>query len=143
MRRSSLGVFDLFSESPADHNHKVLARAPRVKHSLVLSEHGPCLVGDTITLSDASFTTKIMIHSGAGVLAPFGCVALLDTGSLQTFIQRDGLDRVLSVGAASITCEQKCVSRSWGRIRPSEDCDERAPERPFVRENERTCSLAV
>ena len=67
-----------------------------------------------ITLDDVSFTTKIAIHSGAGVLAPFGCVALLDTGSPQTFIRRDVLDRMLSVGAASIACEQKCIPRSWG-----------------------------
>ena len=53
---------------------------------------------------DASFTPKIAIHSGAGVLAPFGCVPLLDTFSPQTFVRRDVMDRMLSVGAASITC---------------------------------------
>ena len=39
-------------------------------------------------------------------MAPYSCVALLDTGSPQTFIRRDVLDRMLSVGAASAACER-------------------------------------
>ena len=103
-----------FSDAPADHSSEVLAISPGVHPSLSLSEQGPCLVEGTITLDDAYFTTKIAIHSGAGALAPSGCVALLDTGSPQTFIRRDVLDRMLSVGAASLACEQKFASRSWG-----------------------------
>ena len=75
---------------------------------------GPCLVGGIITLENASFTTKIAVHSGANALAPYGCVALLDTGSPHTFIRRDVLDRMLSVGAASVACEGNCAPRSWG-----------------------------
>ena len=55
-----------------------MAVTPGVDPSLVLPEHGPCLVGSIITLDDASFTTKIAVHSGANALAPYGCVALLD-----------------------------------------------------------------
>ena len=123
-----------FSDAPADHSPEVLAVAPSVDPSLALPEHGPCLVEGTITLDDASFTTKIAIHSGAGVLAPFGCVALLDTGCPRTFIRRDVSDRMHAVGAASIACEQKCAPRlfweGW-RIAPPKDVDACTPERPM------------
>lgn len=55
--------------------------APGIDLSLALSEHGSCLVGGTITLDDAMLTIKIAVHSGVDALAPFGCVALLATGS--------------------------------------------------------------
>ena len=92
----------------------------------------------TAALDNAAFTTKIAIHSGAGVLASYGCVALLDTGAPLPFIRRDVLDRMLSVGAASTACEQKCAPRSSGggwRIGPFEDLDESAPERPIFPRN--------
>ena len=79
----------------------------------------PAPSGGPITLDDATFTTKIAVHSVAGVLAPLGCVTLLDTGSPQTFIRRDVLDRMQSVGAAFIASEQKCAPRSWGGGRES------------------------
>ena len=110
---SPLEFSTCFSDAPADHSPEVSALAPTFDPSLALSEHGPCLVGGIITFDDASFTTKIAIHSGADVLPLFGSVALLDTGSPQTFIRRDFLDRMLSVGAASIACEQKCAPRFW------------------------------
>ena len=105
-----------FSDAPADSSPEVLAVTPRVDPSPALPEHGHCLLGRIITLVDASLTTKIAIHSGANALAPYGCVALLDTGSPQSFVRRDVLDRMLSVGAASVACEPKCAPRSWGRF---------------------------
>ena len=45
-----------FSDASADHSPEVLAGAPSVDPSLALSEHGPCLVGGTITLDDAPFS---------------------------------------------------------------------------------------
>ena len=105
-----------FSDVPADNSPEVLAVGPGIDPSLALSEHGPCLVGGIITLDDASFTTKIAAHSGANALAPFGCVALLDTCSPRTFIRRDVL-----VGAPSVACERKCAPRSRGGF------DESAP----------------
>ena len=103
-----------FSDAPANHSADVWAVAPGVNPSLALSKHGPRLVGGTITLDYAYFSTKIADHSGANALAPFGCVALFDIGSPQTFIRRDVLDRMLSVGATTTACEQKCAPRSWG-----------------------------
>ena len=101
-----------FSDAPADSSPEVLAVTPGAVPSLALPENGPCLVDGIITLDDASFTTKIAVHSGANALAPYGCVALLDTGSPQTFIIRDVLDSMLSVGVASVACERKCAPRS-------------------------------
>ena len=89
-----------FSDAPPDQSQEVLAIASDVDPGLALSEHGPCLVGGTVTLDDVSFTTKIAIHSGGDAIAPYRCVALLDTGFPQTFIQRNVLDRMLLVGAA-------------------------------------------
>ena len=53
------------SDALADRIPEVLAIASRVDSSLALSGHGHCLVGGTITLGNASFTTQIAIHSGA------------------------------------------------------------------------------
>ena len=129
-----------------DHSPEVVAVAPSVDPSLALPEHGPCLVGSTITLDDASFISKIAVYSGAGVLAPCGCVALLDTGSPQTFIRCDVLDRMLSVGATSIACEQKCAPRSCGGFGGSAPLKTSTSVRLSVQilwESEPTCSLAV
>ena len=65
-----------------------------------------------MTLDDVSFTTKVAINSGGDAIAPYRYVALLDTGSPQTFIRRDVLDRMLLVGAASAACERPCRPRS-------------------------------
>ena len=67
--RSSFGVFDLFSDAPADYRREVLAIASGVGPGLALSEHGPCVVGGTATLDDVSFTTKIAIYSGGDAIA--------------------------------------------------------------------------
>ena len=51
-----------FSDSLAYRSPDVLPVVPGVDPSLTLSEHGPSLVGGTITLDDASFATKIGAH---------------------------------------------------------------------------------
>ena len=49
-----------FSDAPADQSLDVLETASGVGPGLALSEHGPCIVGGTVTLlmDDVSFTTK-------------------------------------------------------------------------------------
>ena len=135
-----------FSDAPAHQSQEVLEITSGVGPGLALSEHGPCFVGGTVTLDDVSFTTKIAIHSGGDAMAPYSCVALLDTGSAQTFIRRDVLDRMLSVGAASAACERPCNPRSW------EGFGESAPLRTstsirlsvqFFRVNGPTCSCLL
>ena len=63
---------------------------------------------------DVFFATEISMHSGENAIAPNACTALLGTGSPQTFIRRDVLDRKLTVGAASLACEWPSSPRSWG-----------------------------
>ena len=135
-----------FSDAPDDQSQERLEIASGVGPGLELSEHGPCLVGGTVTLDDVSFTSKIAIHSGGDAMAPYRCAALLDTGSPQTFIRRDVLSRMLLVGTASAACEGPCSPRSWGGF------GESAPLRTstsirlsvqFFRGNEPTCFLAV
>ena len=105
-----------FSDAPADQSQEGSEIAPGVDPSLALSRNGPCLVGGTVMLQDDSFTAKIAIHSGGDAIAPYRCVALLDTDSPKTFIRRDVVDRMLLVGAASVLCERCCSPRSWGSL---------------------------
>ena len=73
-------------------------------------------------------------------------MALLDNGSPQTFIRPNVLDRMLSVGAASVACERKCAPRSWGGFGESTPLQTSTSVRlrvQFFRADEPTCSLAV
>ena len=99
-----------------------------------------------MTLDDVSFTTDRAVHSGEDAIAPYRCVALLDTGSPQIFIRRDVLDRVLTVGAASSACERPSSPRSWGGFGKSAPLRTATHIRLSVRffhDKETTCSLAV
>ena len=120
-----------FPGAPADQRPEVLAIASRGTSDRAWPEHGPCLVGDTVTLDDVFFTTKIAIHSGGDAIAPYRCTALLDTGSPQTFIRRDVLDRMLSVGAASSAQQPSLLGWFW-RIRPFTDRDPHPSERSIL-----------
>ena len=60
-----------FLDAPDDQSPEVLAIASRGASDLALPEHGPCLVGGTVTLDDVSFTTEIAIHSGGDANAPY------------------------------------------------------------------------
>ena len=134
-----------FSDAPADISPEGLAVTAGVDPSPALPEHGPCFVGGIITLDDASFTTKIVVR-GANALAPYGCVVLLHTGSPQTFIRRDVLDRTLSVEAGSFACERTCAPRSRGGFGASAPLHTSTSIRlsvQFFRADESTCSLAV
>lgn len=62
-------------------------------------------------------------------------LALLDAGSLKTFIRRDVLGRMLSKGAASAEGAHNYSHLSWGVVLPSlpppyENIDERPHKRP-------------
>ena len=102
------------SGAHADRSPEVLAIASRGASDRALPEYGPCLVEGTMTLDDISFTTDIAIQSGGDAIAPYRCTAIIDTGFPQTFIRREVLDRMLSIGTASLACERPSSSRSWG-----------------------------
>ena len=95
------------SDAPEDNSPAVLGVTPGVDPSLTLTEHGPCLVGGIITLDDVSCTVNKAAYSGANALTSFGC-------SPQTFIRRDVLNSMLSVGEESVVCGRQCAPRSWG-----------------------------
>ena len=100
---------------PSDHGGDVLAVMSVVhsgQHPLLLAEQGPRLVAGVVTMDDSSFTTKIQIHSGL-VAAQLGCVALLDTGSPQTFITTHALETMKRAGASSAICERHTPPRCW------------------------------
>ena len=53
-----------FSDAPADQSRAFLERASGVGPGFSLSNHGPCLVGGTVTLDDVSLTSTIAVRSG-------------------------------------------------------------------------------
>ena len=123
-----------FSNSPADNKHEVLAAVSGVDPSLTLSEHGPCLVGGIIALDDASFNTKVAVHSAELTLS-----RLLVAWRSSTLVPH----RPSSGARCWIACSR------WGphpsranenvpldpmgvwRICPSANFDKRPPERLF------------
>ena len=107
------------SDAPADQRRDVLEIDSGVGPGLALSEHDPCLGGGTLTLNDVSFTTKIAINSGGDAIAPYRWVVLLGTGSPQTLIRLDVLDRMRLAGTASTGCERPCSPPSWFDFRES------------------------
>ena len=66
-------------------------------------------------MDHSSFTTKIKIHSGP-VAVQLDCVALLDKGSSQTFINTHALKSMERVGVAAAICERHTLPRSWGAM---------------------------
>ena len=79
-----------------------------------LPEYGPDLVEGTIALHDASFTTKSIVNSGTTASTVFGCAALLNTGSPQTFIRLGVLEQMLAGGTAAFNCDQGYAPCYWG-----------------------------
>ena len=77
-----------FSDAPPDQSQDGLEIASGVGPGVALSEHGPCLVGGTVTLliDDVSFTTK---SANIAEETSHRCVAIFDTGSPQTFLRRN------------------------------------------------------
>ena len=68
---SLLPFSTFFSDAPADQSQEILEIAFGVGPGLALPEHGPCLVGGTVTLDGVSFTTNIAIHSGGDAMTPY------------------------------------------------------------------------
>ena len=69
-----------------------------------LSEFGSDLVSGTALMDDASFTTRIGIHSGVRATRSLMAVALPDSGSPQTFITASCWQHIVNAGAADDHC---------------------------------------
>ena len=98
---------------PDDHASEVrLAQEQRIDAPLI-PEQGPDLIGDVVTMDDATFTTSLSLHSGASTTSRFNCRALLDTGSPQSFIHQEALDQMVATGAADASCVRSTTPRTW------------------------------
>ncbi len=79
-----------------------------------IPEHGPCLTGGVLTVDDSSFTTKVLVHSGPTATKRCTLVALLDTGSPQSFITATAVEQLKASSSASDQCIRHAQPRSWG-----------------------------
>ena len=85
---------------------------PSITQTSPRPEQGSCLVAGTVTLYDDSFRTNINIQSDPAAMHP-GCVALLCTGSPQTFINSNALKIVNATVAATVVCERRSLCGRW------------------------------
>ena len=93
----------------------------------------------------STFASKTKIHGGP-TSAQYGCVALLDTGSSQSFITRNDWDNVVQSGAATTVYETQTSPRSWGGFGESLPLHTSTTVRLSVQllhNNQPTASLAV
>ena len=93
----------------------------------------------------SSFTTKIKMHSGPAGMQ-LGCVALLDTGSPQTFIHTEPLESMKRAGSTSAICERHTPLRSWagsGKFQPLQTSTALRLSVHFFHDDHPTVSLAV
>ena len=100
------------SEDPIRSPSEDPIRSPSSAKSLI-PEQGPGLVDGIITVDDASYTTQILTHCGPATSA-FGCVALLDTGSPQSFVSASTWAAMKASGAASSAFGTRTQPRCWG-----------------------------
>ena len=103
---------------PSDHDAHVWAVSgasdPISLIDPLLPQQGPGLVGGVITVDDESYTTQFFYPLRFGHLSTFGCVALLDTGSPQPFINARTWASMNFSGAASAPFEKRTPPRCWG-----------------------------
>ena len=76
-----------FTDSvPDDHAPEVLLAQDQRIGAPLIPEQGPDLIGGLVTMDEATFTTLLSLNSGVSTTSRLNCRALLDTGSLQSFI---------------------------------------------------------
>ena len=90
----------------------VMSAAYSSQHPPCLAEQGLCCFWCSRTMDGFAVTSKIAIHGGS-VDVQLGCVALLDTGSPQTFINTHAVESMKCAGAASAICKRRTPPRSW------------------------------
>lgn len=102
---------------PADHTLDMLniaSSSPSADDDLpTLAEHGPCLVGRTVSIDYAYFCTRVTLHRGPTATAQLACVNLPDTGFPLVPVYRC-LGSNESPGAGSTHCSCATQPRSWG-----------------------------
>ena len=146
LRSTGYGRFTPYA--PADHHSDVLSVVDTQSRDGIASlpEHGPCLIGGTISIDDPTFTTRVQIHSGTTARARYACVALLDTGSPASFIHEQAWEQMKITGAATTACERNTPPRAWGGFGTSAPLQTTKTVRvsvQFLRGEEPTASLGV
>ena len=137
MPRPPVGVFDLFSDAPADHSPEGLAVASSIDPCLALPEHGPCLVGSTITLDDPQQSWRprnfwLCGASGHWLPTDFHSTRCFGSHTLGW----GGIHRVRAEMRLSFV-------GGLGESAPSQNFEECTLKNPLLRESEPACSLAV
>ena len=85
-----------------------------IKGKDLLAELGPGLINRTVTVDDKSQTTRILVYSGVNIWNQFPCIALLDSGSPQSFLTESAWRAMVSCGAADLSLMRTTPPRSWG-----------------------------
>ena len=98
---------------PDAHAPEVLLAQEQRSDAPLIPEQGPDLIGDIVTIDDATFTTLLSLHSGVSATSRFNCRALLDTGSPQSFIHQGAFDQMVALGAADASCVRSTSPRTW------------------------------
>ena len=103
-----------FTDSvPDDHAPEVLLAQEQRIDAPLIPEQGPDLISGVVTMDDVTFTTLLSLHSGVSTTSRFNCRALLDTGSLQSFIHQGAFDKMVAAGAADASCVRSITPRTW------------------------------
>ena len=106
-------LFTYTASVPDDHAPEVLLAQEQRLDAPPMPEQGPDLIGDIVTMDDATFTTLLSLHSGVSATSRFNCRALLDTGSPQSFIHQGAFDQIVALGAADASCVRSTTPRTW------------------------------
>ena len=110
----------IFEINPPDNVPKVLVdhdpdiEVCPIQGKDLLAEIDPGLINGTVTVDDKSQTTRILVDSGINVWNRFPCIALLDSGSPQSFLTESAWRAMVSCGAADPSLMRTTPPRSWG-----------------------------
>lgn len=100
---------------PPDHPLKLLRSPPATDCTATrpLPEFRPNPDDGAITVDDASHATRILLHAGPQAPPTYPCVAPLDRGSPQAFIQQSVWARMLTPNAATASAVRPTANHDW------------------------------
>ena len=97
-------------------------------------------------MDDVTFTTLLLLTSGASVTSQSRCRALLDTESPQSFIHQGAFEQMVATGAADESYVRSTPPRSWSGFGSQEPLNTKRQTRltvQFYHNNTPSASLAV
>ena len=102
-----------FADSvPDDHAQEVLLAQEQRIDAPLITEQGPDLIGGSVAMDDATFTTLLSLYNGVSTTSRFNCRALLDTGSPQSFIHQGAFDLMVATNAVDASCVRSTTPRT-------------------------------